>query len=85
MNTPVDYKVNFILFTFSFFVFVRLKQNFVLTFQSTMPVVSIAINDSIHADSSLYRLNRKTVLHIVPGSSLLGRRVALYCNLPVTG
>lgn len=50
-----------------------------------MPIVSIAINDSFHAESSLYRLNRKTILHVVPGSSLLGRRVALYCNVPVTG
>ncbi|XP_037040350.1 glycogen debranching enzyme isoform X3 [Bradysia coprophila] len=50
----------------------------------TMPIVSIAINDSFHAESSLYRLNRKTTLHIVPGASLLGRRVALYCNVPVT-
>ncbi|KAJ6647863.1 Glycogen debranching enzyme [Pseudolycoriella hygida] len=49
-----------------------------------MPIVSIAINDSFHAESSLYRLNRKTILHIIPGSSLLGRRVALYCNVPVT-
>lgn len=50
-----------------------------------MPIVSIAINDSFHAESSLYRLKRKTILHIIPGSSLLGRRVALYCNVPVTG
>lgn len=46
---------------------------------------SIAIHDGMNGDSQLFRLRRGTRLHIVPGASLLGRRVALYCNLPVNG
>lgn len=47
--------------------------------------LSIAINHGVNAESQLYRLKRGTTLHVVPGGSLLGRRVALYCNLPVNG
>lgn len=46
---------------------------------------SIVINHDQHADSQLFRLKRGTVLHIVPGASLMGRRVAVYSNLPVNG
>lgn len=45
----------------------------------------IVINDGQHADNQLFRLKRGTVLHIVPGASLMGRRVAVYSNLPVNG
>lgn len=48
-------------------------------------ILSIAINHGVNAEHLLYRLKRGSVLHIVPGASLLGRRVALYCNLPVNG
>lgn len=47
--------------------------------------LSVAIHHGVNAEQQLYRLKRGTLLHIVPGASLLGRRVALYCNLPVTG
>lgn len=46
---------------------------------------SIALHHGIHADGHLYRLKRGTRLRLVPGPSLLGRYVALYCNYPVTG
>lgn len=47
--------------------------------------VSIALHHGVNAEHQLYRLKRGTLLRIVPGSSLLGRNVALYCNYPVTG
>lgn len=46
---------------------------------------SIAIHHAMNGESQLFRLQRGTRLHIVPGASLLGRRVALFCNLPVNG
>lgn len=49
------------------------------------PTRSIAIHHAMSAETQLFRLQRGTRLHIVPGASLLGRRVALYCNLPVNG
>lgn len=48
-------------------------------------IVSISINHKVNAENLLYRLCRGTTLRIIPGPTLLGRRVALYCNLPVTG
>ena len=51
----------------------------------TTDIVSIPIHHELNAEHMLYRLQRGTILHIVPGSSLLGRRVAVYCNLPVNG
>lgn len=48
-------------------------------------ILSVSINHGVNAESQLYRLKRGTNLHIVPGGSLLGRRVALYCNFPVNG
>lgn len=48
-------------------------------------ILSVAINDGVNAESSLYRLKRGQILRIIPGVSLLGRHVALYCNYPVTG
>lgn len=47
--------------------------------------LSISINHGVNADSSLFRLKRGTILRIIPGPSLLGRHVALYCNYPITG
>lgn len=46
---------------------------------------SIAIHHAMNGESQLFRLQRGNRLRIVPGSSLLGRRVALYCNMPVNG
>lgn len=60
----------------------------VMTTPTTKPssdVVSIALQHGVNAEGQLYRLKRGTKLRIVPGSSLLGRHVALYCNYPVTG
>lgn len=48
-------------------------------------VLSIALQHGVNAEGQLYRLKRGTKLRLVPGSSLLGRHVALYCNYPVTG
>lgn len=53
--------------------------------KSPEETLCIAINHGVNADSSLYRLKRETVLRIVPGASLLGKHVALYCNYPITG
>lgn len=47
-------------------------------------VLSIALHHGVNAEHELYRLRRGTTLRLVPGSSLLGRKVALYCNYPVT-
>lgn len=47
--------------------------------------VSIALHHGVNAEHQLYRLKRGTLLRLVPGPSLLGRNVALYCNYPVTG
>lgn len=41
----------------------------------------LAINHGENC-GSLYRLKRGTTLHIVPGASLLGRRIVLHCNYP---
>lgn len=46
---------------------------------------SIAINHGVNAETQLFSLKRGSVLHIKPSASMLGRRVALYCNLPVNG
>lgn len=51
----------------------------------TVEQLSIALHHGIHADEQLYRLKRGTILRLVPGPSLLGRSVALYCNYPATG
>lgn len=53
--------------------------------KSNNDVLSIALQHGVNAEGQLYRLKRGTKLRIVPGSSLLGRHVALYCNYPVTG
>lgn len=53
--------------------------------KSSNDVLSIALQHGVNAEGQLYRLKRGTKLRIVPGASLLGRNVALYCNYPVTG
>lgn len=53
--------------------------------KSAEETLSISINHGVNADSSLFRLRRGTNLRIIPGPSLLGRHVALYCNYPITG
>lgn len=57
----------------------------VMTTKSSSDVLSIALQHGVNAEGQLYRLKRGTKLRLVPGSSLLGRHVALYCNYPVTG
>lgn len=47
--------------------------------------VSIALHHGENGEHQLYRLKCGTLLRVVPGPSLLGRNVALYCNYPVTG
>lgn len=53
--------------------------------KSSNEVLSIALHHGVNAEGQLYRLKRGTKLRLVPGPSLLGRHVALYCNYPVTG
>lgn len=53
--------------------------------KSTSELLSIAIHHGANAEGQLYRLKRGTKLRLIPGPSLLGRYVALYCNYPVTG
>ncbi|XP_040158875.1 glycogen debranching enzyme isoform X1 [Anopheles arabiensis] len=44
--------------------------------------IKLAIHDSNQGDGALYRLKKNSLVHVHPGASLLGRRVALYCNYP---
>lgn len=46
-------------------------------------VVSVKINYQKFEDSTLYRLKKKTVVRIVPGESLLGKRIAIQTNYPL--
>lgn len=48
-------------------------------------LLSIELHHGVNAEGQLYRLKRGTTLRLVPGPSLLGKNVALYCNYPVTG
>lgn len=45
-------------------------------------VVSVKINYHKFEDSLLYRLKKQTVLRVVPGESLLGKRIAIQTNYP---
>uniref|UniRef100_A0A1B0DM07 Glycogen debranching enzyme n=1 Tax=Phlebotomus papatasi TaxID=29031 RepID=A0A1B0DM07_PHLPP len=45
-------------------------------------VLSLAISHGENKQDTLFRLKRGAILHIVPGSNLLGRHIALYCNYP---
>lgn len=44
--------------------------------------VSVTINYQTFDDSKLYRLKKSTVLRVVPGESLLGKRIAIQSNYP---
>jgi hypothetical protein len=48
-------------------------------FQRTL---SVAIKYQKNEESILYRLKKKTVLHIVPSDSLLGKHIAILTNYP---
>lgn len=44
--------------------------------------VSVTINYEAFDDSKLYRLQKSTVLRVVPGESLLGKLIAVQTNYP---
>lgn len=44
--------------------------------------VSVTINYQTFDDSKLYRLKKATVLRVVPGESLLGKRISIQTNYP---
>lgn len=44
--------------------------------------VSVTINYQSFDDSKLYRLQKSTILHVVPGESLLGKHIAVQTNYP---
>lgn len=44
--------------------------------------VSVTIDYQKFADSDLHRLKKRTVLRIVPGESLLGKRISVQTNYP---
>lgn len=43
-------------------------------------IVSVKINYHKFEDSTLYRLKKQTVLRVVPGESLLGKRICIQTN-----
>lgn len=45
--------------------------------------VSVTINYETFDDSKLYRLKKATVLRVVPGESLLGKRISTQTNYPL--
>ncbi|CRK94139.1 CLUMA_CG007658, isoform A [Clunio marinus] len=47
--------------------------------------VSVTINYQAFEDSKLYRLKKSTILHVVPGESLLGKRISIQTNYPSKG
>lgn len=44
--------------------------------------VSVTINYQSFDDSKLYRLQKSTVLRVVPGESLLGKHITIQTNYP---
>lgn len=44
--------------------------------------VSVTINYQSFDDSKLYRLEKSTVVRVVPGESLLGKHIAIQTNYP---
>jgi hypothetical protein len=48
-------------------------------------VLAISLNHGVHGDSDLYRLKRGSILHLKPGISLLGQKVAIFGNYPAKG
>lgn len=73
------------LFNVFFFSDIPTKKSIQVMTKSSNEVLSIALHHGVNAEGQLYRLKRGTKLQLVPGPSLLGRSVALYCNYPVTG
>lgn len=45
--------------------------------------VSVTINYQSFDDSKLYRLKKATVLRVVPGDTLLGKRISIQTNYPI--
>lgn len=45
--------------------------------------VSVTINYQSFDDSKLYRLEKSTVVRVVPGESLLGKLIAIQTNYPI--
>lgn len=45
--------------------------------------VSVTINYQTFDDSKLFRLQKATVLRVVPGESLLGKSISIQTNFPV--
>lgn len=70
---------------FDAFVLLRPKKVTKEMTKTSGETLSIALHHGVNAEGQLYRLKRGTKLRLVPGPSLIGRNVALYCNYPVTG
>uniref|UniRef100_A0A8D8ADW6 Glycogen debranching enzyme n=2 Tax=Culex pipiens TaxID=7175 RepID=A0A8D8ADW6_CULPI len=47
--------------------------------------IKLAIHHNDKGEGTLYRLKKNSLIHVHPGASLLGRRVAIYCNYPADG
>lgn len=47
-------------------------------------ILSLALNHGEQAENLLYRLRREDILRIMPGSSLLGKKIALFTNYPAS-
>lgn len=47
--------------------------------------IKLAIHHNDQGKGSLYRLKKNSMVHVHPGPSLLGRRVAIFCNYPADG
>lgn len=49
---------------------------------SESKTVSVTINYQTFDDSKLYRLQKSTVIRVVPGESLLGKHISIQTNYP---
>lgn len=49
---------------------------------SEWKTVSVTVNYKQFDESKLYRLKKLTVIRVVPGESLLGKRIAIQTNYP---
>ncbi|XP_055546632.1 glycogen debranching enzyme isoform X2 [Wyeomyia smithii] len=47
--------------------------------------IKLAIHHNDKGEGTLYRLKKNALVHVHPGASLLGRRVAIFCNYPSDG
>ncbi|XP_055387431.1 glycogen debranching enzyme [Condylostylus longicornis] len=52
------------------------------TMANIQRVLSIAYDDKIHAESTLYRVKKGSIVRLTPGPSFLGKEIALYTNFP---